>query len=258
MVALKSAVTGRRLNGARAVRGSSRECARRPLVAALCLLRAYDLVLFLYASPLGTHAYDLPSPAPLVHCTPRRSRQAHDHTMSQDAPTARSSTPAAPSLSPIASPYASAATPVSYAIPSSSPASVDSAAGTSTPSSATDTTPLLLASGFTAFATSAPLIAPNLPTTFIGEIATTSSSVATAFPNSAVVRAVAELQPVCIGDGVDAASLGLLSTLLVPSVIGLFVWVSFVALVDAYMRVSDASVAIIRVLTSSLSPSVWP
>ena len=35
------------------------------------------------------------------------------------------------------------------------------------------------------------------------------------------------IDPVCIGDGVDTGSLGLLSTLLIPSVIGLLIWVSY-------------------------------
>ena len=35
------------------------------------------------------------------------------------------------------------------------------------------------------------------------------------------------VDPVCIGDGVDTGALGLLATLLLPSVIGLLIWVSY-------------------------------
>jgi hypothetical protein len=50
----------------------------------------------------------------------------------------------------------------------------------------------------------------------------------TATALSASQSALSDLQvdPVCIGDGVDAQSLGLISTVVVPTVIGLLLWVS--------------------------------
>ena len=49
---------------------------------------------------------------------------------------------------------------------------------------------------------------------------------ATALRASESVLSGLQVNPVCIGDGVDAQSLGLLSVVVVPTVIGLILWVS--------------------------------
>lgn len=75
-------------------------------------------------------------------------------------------------------------------------------------------------------------LTPPFPVpTLSGSAATRSSffsqSVAVrALPNIQSLQADTQIAPVCIGDGVDTLSLGLLSTLVLPTVLGFIVWVS--------------------------------
>ncbi|KAI0698409.1 hypothetical protein C8T65DRAFT_660659 [Cerioporus squamosus] len=120
------------------------------------------------------------------------------------------------------------------AIPSaSSPSSASLTHASSTLTSTTSLIPasdtsssLSLSSSFTTFTTSVPVIVSNPSTTFTSftESTVTSSRVFTAFPDTATAQTAAAINPVCIGDGVDAGSLGLLSTLLIPSLVGLLIW----------------------------------
>ncbi|EKM61349.1 uncharacterized protein PHACADRAFT_84832 [Phanerochaete carnosa HHB-10118-sp] len=59
----------------------------------------------------------------------------------------------------------------------------------------------------------------------------------TALPASQNVSSDFQVEPICIGDGVDAQSLGLLSTLAVPTVIGLVLWLLFAILRPRYRQV---------------------
>ncbi|RDX50995.1 hypothetical protein OH76DRAFT_1507025 [Lentinus brumalis] len=135
----------------------------------------------------------------------------------------------------------------SSAIPSaSSPssASLTSASSTLTstssliPASATSSS-LSLSSSFTTFTTSVPVIVSNPSTTFTSftESTVTSARVVTAFPDTATAQSAAVVHPVCVGDGVDAGSLGLLSTLLIPSIIGLLIWLLFAFLRPRYRQI---------------------
>ncbi|KAI0073700.1 hypothetical protein K474DRAFT_1666269 [Panus rudis PR-1116 ss-1] len=56
----------------------------------------------------------------------------------------------------------------------------------------------------------------------------TSTRAASAFPDSqSSVSNLQRVDPVCIGEGVDSLSVGLLATVIVPSVIGFFIWLLF-------------------------------
>lgn len=46
------------------------------------------------------------------------------------------------------------------------------------------------------------------------------------FPDILTARAVVLDQPVCIGHGLDVPALGVLSTIVVPTAVGLCIWVS--------------------------------
>lgn len=50
---------------------------------------------------------------------------------------------------------------------------------------------------------------------------------ASALPASQSAATNLQVEPICIGDGLDAQSIGLLSTVVLPSIIGLLLWVSF-------------------------------
>ncbi|KAH8099276.1 hypothetical protein BXZ70DRAFT_289357 [Cristinia sonorae] len=65
----------------------------------------------------------------------------------------------------------------------------------------------------------------------------TSTSVATALPESATISSSLRTNPVCIGDGLDASSIGLLSTILIPTAIGLLIWLLFAIIRPRYRQV---------------------
>ena len=60
----------------------------------------------------------------------------------------------------------------------------------------------------------------------------TTTQMATALHASRTALLDLQVQPVCIGDGVDAQSLGLISTVVVSGAIGSLLWVSLLLLVD--------------------------
>ncbi|KAI0669781.1 hypothetical protein C8Q78DRAFT_976437 [Trametes maxima] len=146
-------------------------------------------------------------------------------------------------------PSASASSPsppiASSAIPTTSRPSVTAtSAGFTTispiPASATPIPPSFSSSlSLTTFTTSAPIVVSDPSTTFtlFSETTITSSRVFTALPDTQTIEAAALLEPVCIGDGVDTYSLGLLSTLVVPTVIGLLIWLLFAILRPRYRQV---------------------
>ncbi|KAI0639520.1 hypothetical protein C8Q77DRAFT_1043851 [Trametes polyzona] len=105
--------------------------------------------------------------------------------------------------------------------------------------SATSSEPGSLTSTVTTVTTALPITVSDPSTTFttFSQTTITSSRVFTAFPDSQTVQAAVLVEPVCIGDGVDASSLGLLSTLVVPSVIGLLIWLLFAILRPCYRQV---------------------
>lgn len=120
---------------------------------------------------------------------------------------------------------------------SSSPVTVLSSALTSSTSpisaSATSRSEYLTSTTLTTFTTSVPVTVSDTSTTFTFFSQTTvTSSRVVAFPDTATAQAAAAIHPICIGDGVDAGSLGLISTLLVPSIVGLLIWVSYVTRLD--------------------------
>ncbi|KAI0686067.1 hypothetical protein BC835DRAFT_1408645 [Cytidiella melzeri] len=91
-------------------------------------------------------------------------------------------------------------------------------------------TSLSLTSGDVATITSSlPVIITQSSTTFTSFSETTllTTGTASALPDSVTGISSLQVQPVCIGDGVDTQSLGLLSTVVVPSVIGLVLWLIF-------------------------------
>ncbi|KAI0375116.1 hypothetical protein BV20DRAFT_960185 [Pilatotrama ljubarskyi] len=190
-----------------------------------------------------------PTPS-VIHFSRRLRRQAHDDTSIMSSalknqwwstsdgstflPTATSSSSVAAS-SPSANPSA---------IPTTSRPSVTttSSGHTSTspiPPSSASSGPVFLSSSLTTFTTSVPIAVSDPSTTFTSfSLSTvTSSRVFTAFPDSETVQAAALVEPVCIGDGVDASSLGLLATLVIPSVIGLLIWLLFAILRPRYRQV---------------------
>ncbi|KAI0825014.1 hypothetical protein BC628DRAFT_1339042 [Trametes gibbosa] len=136
---------------------------------------------------------------------------------------------------------ASSPSPESSAIPSSSGASatVNSAQTSPIPSSATPSELGSLTSILTTFATPIPVTIYDSSTTYatFSQTTITSSRVVTAFPDTQTVQAALLVVPVCIGDGVDASSLGLISALVVPSVIGLLIWLLFAILRPHYRQV---------------------
>lgn len=60
----------------------------------------------------------------------------------------------------------------------------------------------------------------------ISDTAFLSTRAATAVQDAVTGTSELQVQPVCIGDGLDAQSIGLISTVIVPSVIGIILWVS--------------------------------
>ncbi|KAH8120259.1 hypothetical protein DFH11DRAFT_1559146 [Phellopilus nigrolimitatus] len=68
-------------------------------------------------------------------------------------------------------------------------------------------------------------------TTFVPTTLTTSTGIlnfGTSLPDSGSISA--ESQPVCIGHGLDVSSVGLIATVVLPSVVGLIIWVIFAVL----------------------------
>ncbi|TBU34797.1 hypothetical protein BD311DRAFT_650048 [Dichomitus squalens] len=139
----------------------------------------------------------------------------------------------------------SPSSPPSTAIPStifSSTSLTSSSTTTSStapiPASATSSS-VSLTSSLTTFTTSVPITVSSPSTTFttFSDYLVTSTRVATAFPDTSTIQANAAGNPVCIGHGVDATSLGLLSTLVVPSVVGLLIWLLFAFLRPRYRQV---------------------
>ncbi|EJD04016.1 uncharacterized protein FOMMEDRAFT_106418 [Fomitiporia mediterranea MF3/22] len=76
-------------------------------------------------------------------------------------------------------------------------------------------------------------ITTNVPTTITTSTGILVSQTAVGDAGSAVVAG----QPVCIGDGVDIQAVGLLSTLVLPSVIGLIIWLIFALLRPHFRQV---------------------
>ncbi|KAI0651968.1 hypothetical protein C8Q79DRAFT_1018843 [Trametes meyenii] len=162
-----------------------------------------------------------------------------------DGPTFVPSQTLSLSPSPSSSPASSDSSPsiASSAIPTTSRPSATATSADFTPtspipSSATSGPPSL-SSSLTTFTTSVPITITNPDTTFVSfsETTITSSRVFTAFPDTQTIEAAALLEPVCIGDGVDTYSLGLLSTLVVPTVFGLLIWLLFAILRPRYRQV---------------------
>ncbi|KAI1788782.1 hypothetical protein LXA43DRAFT_1023967 [Ganoderma leucocontextum] len=194
----------------------------------------------------------LPTPS-VVHLTPRLPRQANDDTMSilsqppPNTPTASNGSTFLPTQTTTSSrsPSSPSSPPVSSAIPSTTPSSAltpsppgFTPSSSPIPTSATSSS-VSLSSGFTTFTTSIPVTVSNPSTTFTSFSAAlvTSTSVVTAFPDTSTIQANVAIEPVCIGRGVDAASLGLFSTLLVPSLAGLLIWILFAFLRPRYRQV---------------------
>ena len=59
-------------------------------------------------------------------------------------------------------------------------------------------------------------------------------------PNSLLLNS----QPICIGDGLDVSAIGLISTLVLPSAVGLIIWVCYPCAFDI-MRRSNALIQLI-------------
>ncbi|OJT15945.1 hypothetical protein TRAPUB_13369 [Trametes pubescens] len=167
------------------------------------------------------------SASSVIHLTPRLRRQAHDDSSMLPSPKKQwwttsdgsvflptQTSSAVTASSPSAN---SSATSATSAIPSTTPTSSATAAASSDTaqtspiaSSATGSGPGSLTSTFTTFTTSVPVTVSDASTTFttFSQFTITSSRVFTAFPDTQTVQAALLVDPVCIGDGVDASSLG--------------------------------------------------
>ncbi|KAI9065843.1 hypothetical protein FKP32DRAFT_1566891 [Trametes sanguinea] len=129
------------------------------------------------------------------------------------------------------------------AIPSSSRLSATATSGSSTPnssvpSSATTSGSVVFTSDLTTFTTSVPITVSDPSTTFTSysQFTVTSSQVVTAAPDTQTAHVVALVEPVCVGDGLDAYSWGLLAAVVVPSVIGLLIWLLFAIVRPRYRQ----------------------
>ena len=76
----------------------------------------------------------------------------------------------------------------------------------------------------TSFTSSAALPEATAPLVLVDSVRLTTVIASAPLPSSTALSTL-QVQPVCIGQGLDAQSLGLLSTLVVPSVVGLGLWV---------------------------------
>lgn len=213
---------------------------RRPGRICSCCLETLVILSCIPAS--GACMSTLPTPS-VVRLTPRLPRPAND-TMSSPSqpppttPTAANGSTFLTTQAPIASP--SPSSPVSLlassAIPSMTPSTTQTLSPTSLalPTShilASATSSVFLSGSLTAFTTSVPITVFNPLTTFTSSSAALviATRIVTAFPDISTVQANVVLQPICIGHGVDAASLGLFSTLIIPSLVGLLIWVTLQA-----------------------------
>ncbi|CAL1693980.1 unnamed protein product [Somion occarium] len=68
---------------------------------------------------------------------------------------------------------------------------------------------------------------PSSTFTSFSEATFTSSRVASTLPESQSVASSLRVNPVCIGNGVDSLSVGLLSTIVIPTAVGLVLWLLF-------------------------------
>ncbi|KAJ3557112.1 hypothetical protein NM688_g1642 [Phlebia brevispora] len=100
--------------------------------------------------------------------------------------------------------------------------------------------PLPLVSPLTPNVSATLAIPPALPSLTV----TVTASSGGLTPLAATVRPAAEtglsdfqVNPVCIGQGLDAQSIGLLSTLVIPSVVGIAIWLVFAILRPRYRQV---------------------
>lgn len=66
---------------------------------------------------------------------------------------------------------------------------------------------------------------PSTTFTSLSQTVFTSTRVASAFPEAQSITSSLQVRPVCIGDGVDGLSVGLLSTVIIPTAIGVALWV---------------------------------
>ncbi|KAI0328490.1 hypothetical protein GY45DRAFT_1355089 [Cubamyces sp. BRFM 1775] len=191
------------------------------------------------------------STLPVTLSTKRPRRQAYDDTVPMPSSlenmwwsTSDGSTFLPTATSPSSSVTPSSSSSDSSAIPSSSRLSATTASSSRTPTSlipasATTSGTVVLSSSLTTFTTSVPVTIHDSSTTFTSfeQTTVTSSRVFTAFPDTETVHANALIEPVCIGDGVDSYSLGLLTAVVVPSVIGLLIWLFFAILRPRYRQV---------------------
>ncbi|KAI0347698.1 hypothetical protein BDW22DRAFT_1479635 [Trametopsis cervina] len=139
-----------------------------------------------------------------------------------DTPTPSGDTPT-PSIPPSLSATSSFSTqPTSISLSSSNP--------TSNPSSSDDTVTVI---------SSIPIIITEPATTFTSFTQTTilSTRTASALGDTQTGASSLQVQSVCIGDGVDAQSLGLVTTVIVPSVLGLVLWIIFATIRPRYRQV---------------------
>lgn len=155
------------------------------------------------------------------------------------------------------------ALPTPVSTPATSQPSANTPGHSGQPSSglATSTTPATPGSAQTSaipitITSSLPVTIIESQTTFtsLSQTVYTTTQMATALPASQSVTSELQVSPVCIGDGIDAQSLGLISTVVVPTVIGLVLWVSS-RLTTAFHGVHVLPVSI-RYFTPTLSSSL--
>lgn len=115
-------------------------------------------------------------------------------------------------------------------LPSSDTLHFSSATPTISEPSSSTTSPPSSSDNVVTITSSTPIIITQSASTFTSFSETTflSTHAATALPDLATSVSELQVQPVCIGDGLDAQSIGLISTIVAPSVIGLVLWVSSV------------------------------
>ena len=177
-----------------------------------------------------------PTP-PVIHLTPRPKRHVqhtpapsdpHDFWWSTSAASGSSSSHATATPSPsVLPPSQSQITSLSTAIPPTSDPGT-SASQTLGPSGLNSIPPSSPSDTLYTFTSTIPvtIIGPSATVVSLSQVVYTSTAVATALPESQTISADLQSGPVCIGDGLDASSIGLLSTIIVPTVIGLLLWVS--------------------------------
>ncbi|KAI0785000.1 hypothetical protein C8Q75DRAFT_777072 [Abortiporus biennis] len=113
--------------------------------------------------------------------------------------------------------------------PSSLPASINSAP-TSLSSSSDNTT---------TSTSTVPVTITELSTTFtsLSQTIVTSTRSPSALPESQTAASNLRVDPVCIGDGLDASSIGLISVVVLPTAIGLLLWLLFAFIRPRYRQV---------------------